>query len=90
MNDEEKIESVPLPEEAGKDPVDSPPGGKPLVPLGCLVPDPISDSLRTRILDALVSNGFSAAEIRFVQTKGPHDYDGEAHCGSNVLRRRIP
>ena len=38
MNDEEKIESVPSPEETGNDPVDSPPGDEPLVPLGCLVP----------------------------------------------------
>ena len=38
MNDEENRESVPLPEEPGKDPVDSPPGDEPLVPLGCLVP----------------------------------------------------
>ena len=38
MNDEENLESVPLPEEPGKDPVDSPPGDEPLIPLGCLVP----------------------------------------------------
>ena len=37
MNDEEKIESVPSPEEAGNAPVDSLPSDEPLVPLGCLV-----------------------------------------------------
>lgn len=38
MNDKENLESVPLPEETDKDPVDSPPEDEPLVPLGCLVP----------------------------------------------------
>ena len=55
-----------------------------------IIPDPVFDSLRVRICDHLVSNGFSLAEIRFVMTKGPHDASGEAHCGSNALRRREP
>lgn len=55
-----------------------------------LVPDPIFDSFCASICASLEGIGFEEDEIAMVWTEGPHDADGEAHCGSNVLRRRTP
>ena len=46
--------------------------------------DPVDDY----ILGILIEAGLDENSISFVNTKGPHDDKGEAHCASNVLRKR--
>ena len=46
--------------------------------------DPVDDYIQAILVEA----GLDQNSISFVNTKGPHDAKGEAHCASNVLRTR--
>ena len=55
-----------------------------------IVPDPAFKPYRDYMTALLLSLGYSSNEFVFVETDELHSHFGEAHCGSNVQRIRIP
>jgi hypothetical protein len=53
-----------------------------LFSVGCGILDPLKTNLSTKLMTV----GYQATEIEWVDTREPHDGHGETHCTTNSKR----